>query len=1800
MRIRPFAVAALVALTPPARPSDFDVVIHEIHYNPLSGDDRDEFIELYNRGPAAVDLGGWSFTEGISMTFAAGTVLEPKGFLVVSPDPPHAIARYGLQRALGPYTSRLDNDGEILALSNARSEVMSRVHYDDEGTWPSRCDGLGPSLELLDPHAVPDVGRAWASSVSVDGTPGAPSSRAGAGGSTRVLAAAQDNWRYFKGTQEASNPRTAWTTLGFSDASWPAAPGGFGYGNQPFETELADMQGSYTTVYIRSRFTLTAADLAGIAAGDLSLSLAVRYDDACVAYVNGTEVGRANAANAGAPPPFDATADAGGGGQALFNLDPFVGALGAGQNAVAVHGLNNTRSSSDFLIEAELSIAVRPPSTRETRSQVVVNELKPTEEGSPGFLELYNRGGTAFPLGSHAVLNAAGHRFDIPGATQVPARGRVTFTDAQLGFSTALVAGAYVLVRRDGATGEDHFVDALDPRVPPAGSSGLSFGPVPDGGDDLYLMTAPSPGAANAVQLTADVVVNEIYFHPPYVAPGGGCTAKCSDLRQWIELHNRGASPVNVAGWSLSKGVELLIPSSPAVSIPAGGHLVLASSRATFLAEHPGFDPAKVLGDWRKDLAHDSDTINLNDALGNRADHVKYGDGGPLNDVEPEDGTDDETFRGSAWPATADGTSRTLELIHPRLDNRDGAAWAAGPPGGTPGAANVSFAAAPAPVIGKVEHSPAVPRPGQAVTVRCRVSAASAVSTVDVLWHREGGGASGTVALKDDGLSGDGAAGDGEHGGQIPAQPDRAVVGFQVRARLAAGGTPAVVPRAPPVPPYPGFAGPFFLYQTLAASLPVNPSESYYVVMAATDLSELGTRPVESNELLPCTFVHVARDGDAKVRHLSGIRYRGTQVRSSERKSYRIDLPSEDRFEDIEHLNLNSSDIEHELLASDLFRRAGMPYPQEWSVNLTFQGTLDPRYVRKEHMDEDFLERFFGDASDSGNFYRALDPNDDPRAGDLTYYGEDPADYAPYYQKRSNEEEADYSDVIELCRAFDRTQTPDELFPDVIEALVDVNEWARYLALQGLLSNPDGSIQTASGEDYFLYRVPFTSRRPDAGKWLLVPWDIEESFRDAGERLFRPQLPSVRRFLTHPRFAPLYYESLVSLRHGAFNRFETRQRFVLIDFLFGFGTIDGLDTFITNRIGFIDSNVPVELSAGVSSLATSVRLVQVGDPWRYWKGTQAPPGATLAWTQRGYDDQAFLVGPTGIGYGDGDDATVLGDMEDNYTTVYARRVFTVADPALVGSLALEIDFDDGFVAYLNGVEVARRNAPGNAGGAVAPDATATDGREAGTPEMIDLGAFIGRLVAGNNVLAIQALNQDPGSSDLSLIPELMTGAGASGGLGCGTVLYATSDSIGLEGRANAYLTGSIKVAGALASYDPFRAVWSAAVSLGPGDNQVLVQAFASPDGTGTPFETLTLTVKRLARAPTQVSGTLSGTTRWTETDGPYLMTADVTIPAGSRLLIDPGTLVIGQSGASIIVRGEIQALGTAQKPILFRALSCANRWGGIAIDGTGTAAGSVTHTLRYCDLEFGDNPSGFAGCVAPVGSKLLVDGCSFRFLTANAVDGTDARVEVRGSLFEKINEGVHCTSSTVIILDSTFRGMVGDKDAIDFDLNGTERSRIERCLIEDGSDDGIDLQETTVDIRDNVIRNVADKALSLEMDGPLGPPTVTGNLIYDSGTGMSLKSGIRITEAHHNTLVGNQEGINLYAKAGASDGGHGTFHSMIVWNNIADVKLDALSTAGFTYSDISSGVFPGIRNISSDPKFVSVGAEDYALRPSSP
>ncbi|HEY2760716.1 MAG TPA: FN3 associated domain-containing protein, partial [Pirellulales bacterium] len=113
-------------------------------------------------------------------------------------------------------------------------------------------------------------------------------------------------------------------------------------------------------------------------------------------------------------------------------------------------------------------------------------------------------------------------------------------------------------------------------------------------------------------------------------------------------------------------------------------------------------------------------------------------------------------------------------------------------------------------------------------------------------------------------------------------------------------------------------------------------------------------------------------------------------------------------------------------------------------------------------------------------------------------------------------------------------------------------------------------------------------------------------------------------------------------------------------------------------------------------------------------------------------------------------------MVGGNTSIYLRIPFTAQAGANYASLKLRMKYDDGFVAYLNGMEVARRNAGGTAGTPLAYNASGTDHPDAQATvfEDIDISAFKNLLLAGNNVLSIQGLNSSNTSTDLLILPEL--------------------------------------------------------------------------------------------------------------------------------------------------------------------------------------------------------------------------------------------------------------------------------------------------------------------------------------------------------------------------------------------------------------------------------------------------------------
>ena len=161
-------------------------------------------------------------------------------------------------------------------------------------------------------------------------------------------------------------------------------------------------------------------------------------------------------------------------------------------------------------------------------------------------------------------------------------------------------------------------------------------------------------------------------------------------------------------------------------------------------------------------------------------------------------------------------------------------------------------------------------------------------------------------------------------------------------------------------------------------------------------------------------------------------------------------------------------------------------------------------------------------------------------------------------------------------------------------------------------------------------------------------------------------------------------------------------------------------------------------------------LVNRGDNFRYLLPQSTP---SSEWTSLDFDDSSWQQGASGFGYSDRDDAT---EVPIGTASVYTRIVFTIDDLMLVNNLILDIDFDDGFIAHINGVEVARSNM---LEAVPSFDSPAISDREAtiyqnGSPLRFEIDEFRDLLNSGDNILSIQVHNISTSSSDLSLIPYL--------------------------------------------------------------------------------------------------------------------------------------------------------------------------------------------------------------------------------------------------------------------------------------------------------------------------------------------------------------------------------------------------------------------------------------------------------------
>jgi hypothetical protein len=296
------------------------------------------------------------------------------------------------------------------------------------------------------------------------------------------------------------------------------------------------------------------------------------------------------------------------------------------------------------------------PFTADSIRSVVINEfLAHTDDPTPDFIELYNYSGQTVNLsGAYLSDDRDTNKFRIPNGVQLGPFGFVAFDQTQLGFALSSGGERIYLVNSNQTR-------VLDAVVFEAQANGVSSGRYPDGAPSFHELAATTPGAANSGLLTRAIVINELMYHP----------ISGDDDDEYVELHNRGGSPVNVGDWRFTDGIDYRIPLGTV--IPAGGYLVVAKNQTNLLARYPQLNATNTVGNYRGALGNGGERVALS-----MPDYFTVTNGGGLVSTQANYVVVDEVvyIDGGRWGEWSDGGGSSLELIDPDAENRLAPNWA--------------------------------------------------------------------------------------------------------------------------------------------------------------------------------------------------------------------------------------------------------------------------------------------------------------------------------------------------------------------------------------------------------------------------------------------------------------------------------------------------------------------------------------------------------------------------------------------------------------------------------------------------------------------------------------------------------------------------------------------------------------------------------------------------------------------------------------------------------------------------------------------------------------------------------------------------------------------------------------------------------------------------------------------------------------------------------------------------------------------------------------------------------------------
>ncbi len=602
----------------------------------------------------------------------------------------------------------------------------------------------------------------------------------------------------------------------------------------------------------------------------------------------------------------------------------------------------------------------------------------------------------------------------------------------------------------------------------------------------------------------------------------------------------------------------------------------------------------------------------------------------------------------------------------------------------------------------------------------------------------------------------------------------------------------------------------------------------------------------------------------------------------------------------------------------------------------------------------------------------------------------------------------------------------------------------------------------------------------------------------------------------------------------------------------GMVRVDGLKAPGHVCSGPLPKDIPFQLTAenkpGYSfsgwTGTSSETIVSKGSVWKYLDSGVDPGGD---WNKAGFDDSGWSSGNAELGYGDGDENTVLSfgsDSDNKYTTSYFRKSFTATEAQGDASgFEIRILRDDGAVVYLNGTELFRTNMPA---GDINYTTFASSNVGSGEEDVFTSYGLDGStLLTGDNLLAVEIHQRNLTSSDISFDLELST------------QVSDNSSIISTDKELTVTLTGDLAL---VANYVQ--------------ESNCLIPTEISTD--------LTLGIEC----------------------SPYMAAEDVHITENASLTIDPGVEIWMSAGVSIFIEGEINAKGSEGKEILFmlNPEDAGESWGGLIFRNTNSI--SKLSYVSMVDASGGPNPVTENAAISAFYADLELDHLGIEDVQDNPITARYSDITLTNSKLHSRVTGdlINVKYGNAHIENCIFTGNdQPDTDAIDYDE--IENGIIRNCRISDftgTNSDAIDIGENAANILIDsvVVYHVTDKGVSM---GQRSTASIRNSVFVNCNMGIALKDSSWAT-IDHVLFYANDQAVASYEKNPGYAGGNGRVSNSILSNSSSSsVFVDSKSTLEVSYSlSDNDPLQADMHNVLGNPLFSNPTFFDFACLPGSP